>query len=98
MPSVTALCTGVRDTDTVPASRDLNPHSIDDDELPDPDRLRECEYWRCGDLFEQRTGNQIFCRKACRSRQRKWERAQVRAEERARRRAEAKAARAAKRR
>lgn len=45
---------------------------------PDEDRLRACAYWRCGDLFEQRTANQIFCRKACRSRQRKWERAQER--------------------
>lgn len=44
----------------------------------DPERLSVCEYWRCGDLFERRTANQIFCRKACRSRQRKWERAQVR--------------------
>lgn len=61
----------------------------EDEEPLDPDRLRECEYWRCGDLFEQRTSNQIFCRKACRSRQRKWERAQ----ERKVRKAEAKAAR-----
>jgi hypothetical protein len=68
-------------------------HDPEFDEPPDPDRIRECEYWRCGDLFEQRTTNQIFCRKACRSRQRKWERAQVRAQERARRKAEAKARR-----
>lgn len=59
---------------------DLTEHEHDEDF--DPDRLRECEYWRCGDLFEQKTSNQIFCRKACRSRQRKWERAQVRKERR----------------
>jgi len=44
----------------------------------DPDRLRVCAYWRCGELFEARSANNIFCRKACRSRQRKWERAQAR--------------------
>ena len=44
----------------------------------DPDRLRGCAYWRCGELFEAKTANQVFCRKACRSRQRKWERAQAR--------------------
>lgn len=59
----------------------------DDDELledePDLERLRECEYWRCGELYEARTSNQIFCRKACRSRQRKWERAQERKRRRA---------------
>ena len=49
-----------------------------EDDWFDPDRLRGCAYWRCGDLFEPRTSNQIFCRKACRSRQRKWERAQER--------------------
>ena len=49
-----------------------------DDEAPDPERIGECEYWRCGELFERRTANQIFCRKACRHRQRKWERAQAR--------------------
>lgn len=48
----------------------------------DPDHIRGCEYWRCGELFEARTSNQIFCRKACRSRQRKWERAQARKEHR----------------
>jgi len=47
-------------------------------EEPDLDRLAACEYWRCGELYERRTANQIFCRKACRSRQRKWERAQER--------------------
>lgn len=54
----------------------------DEDEPFDPDRLRECAYWRCGELFEQRTANQMFCRKACRSRQRKWERAQARRQRR----------------
>ncbi len=48
-----------------------------------PDRLRGCQYWRCEELFEAKTSNQIFCRKACRSRQRKWERAQVRKERKA---------------
>lgn len=52
----------------------------DDFEDLDPERLRECDYWRCGELFEAKTANQIFCRKACRSRQRKWERAQERKE------------------
>ena len=61
---------------------------IDDDlpedwDEPDPDKLRACEYWRCGDLFEIKTSNQIFCRKACRSRQRKWERSVARKERRA---------------
>lgn len=55
----------------------------DDADDFDPERLSVCEYWRCGDLFERRTANQIFCRKACRSRQRKWERAQARKERRA---------------
>jgi len=44
----------------------------------DPERLAECGYWRCAELFERRTANQRFCRKACRSRQRKWLRAQER--------------------
>lgn len=50
---------------------------LDDDppfEDVDPEKLAECRYWRCGDLFERRSANNIFCRKACRSRQRKWER------------------------
>ena len=51
---------------------------IDDHEDFDPERLRGCAYWRCDEIFEARTINQIFCRKACRSRQRKWERAQER--------------------
>ncbi|MDW3177158.1 MAG: hypothetical protein R8J94_07220 [Acidimicrobiia bacterium] len=56
-----------------------------DSDLPDdfdedlnPDRLQVCDYWRCGELFEMKTSNHQFCRKACRSRQRKWERSQVR--------------------
>ena len=65
-----------------------NPFDLPDDvELfddVDPERLRVCGYWRCEELFEARTVNQIFCRKACRSRQRKWERAQVRRERRGR--------------
>ena len=44
----------------------------------DPERLAGCAYWRCGELFEQRSANQRFCRKACRSRQGTWERAQAR--------------------
>ena len=44
----------------------------------DPERLAVCAYWRCGELFERRTPHQIYCRKACRSRQNKWERAQAR--------------------
>lgn len=55
-----------------PLASDL-PDDYDDDDL-DPEKLRECQYWRCGQLFEAKTSNQIFCRKACRSRQRKWER------------------------
>jgi len=55
----------------------------DDEELeedPDfnPDHLRGCAYWRCDELFERRSLNHRFCRKACRSRQRKWEKAQAR--------------------
>lgn len=57
------------------------PEDFDDD--VDPERLRECSYWRCGQLFEAKTVNQVFCRKACRSRQRKWERAQERKARRA---------------
>ncbi|HUW00937.1 MAG TPA: hypothetical protein VMW08_01170 [Acidimicrobiales bacterium] len=52
-----------------------------DDDLGDdvdPERLAVCSYWRCGELFERRTANHRFCRKACRSRQKKWERAQER--------------------
>lgn len=54
-----------------------------DDFPPDPEQLAECAYWRCGELFERRTTNHQFCRKACRSRQRKWERAQARRARRA---------------
>ena len=64
------------------------------DEPFDPDAIRACEYWRCGELFEQRTVNQIFCRKACRSRQRKWERAQDRKQRRETARADRAAAKA----
>jgi hypothetical protein len=46
---------------------------LEDD--PDPDRIIACAYWRCGELFEMKTSNQIYCRKACRSRQNKWLRA-----------------------
>lgn len=55
------------------------PDDYEDDDV-DPEKLRECEYWRCGELFETKTSNQIFCRKACRSRQRKWERSVERKE------------------
>lgn len=57
-----------------------------EDEDLDPDRLVGCAYWRCDDIFEQRTSNHQFCRKACRSRQRKWERSQLRKERKAARR------------
>ncbi len=43
-----------------------------------PDRIIACAYWRCGELFEMKTSNQIYCRKACRSRQNKWQRSQDR--------------------
>lgn len=62
----------------------------DDDECfdpdPDPERLRECAYWRCGELFEARSVNHRYCRKACRSRDHKWQRAQERRARRAARR------------
>jgi hypothetical protein len=54
----------------------------------DPERLAACAYWRCGVLFEQRSANQRFCRKACRSRQAKWVRAQERRAARERRKQE----------
>ncbi len=44
----------------------------------DPERLASCAYWRCGELFETRSVNHRYCRKACRSRQKKWERSQER--------------------
>ncbi len=72
-------------------AREEHPEELPDDF--DPERLGECAYWRCGDLFEQRSANHIFCRKACRSRQRKWERSQARLA----RKVEAKQARAARR-
>ena len=40
----------------------------------DPEKLAECLYWRCGMLFERRTSNHVYCRKACRSRDTKWRR------------------------
>ena len=43
-----------------------------------PDRLASCAYWRCGELFEARRAGHRYCRKACRSRQNKWQRAQDR--------------------
>jgi hypothetical protein len=66
---------------------------IESDEVFDPDRLAGCAYWRCDEIFEQRTSNHQFCRKACRSRHHKWARAQVRKQAKA----DAKAARAAAR-
>ena len=59
-------------TESVPS-----PDDEDGDDL-DPERLEVCGYWRCGELFERRSANHRFCRKACRSRQHKWERAQAR--------------------
>ena len=60
-------------------------------EVFDPDRLVGCAYWRCDEIFEQRTSNHQFCRKACRSRHHKWNRAQARKQAKA----DARAARAA---
>lgn len=51
---------------------------IERDEDFDPDRLVGCAYWRCDEIFEQRTSNHQYCRKACRSRHHKWTRAQAR--------------------
>ncbi len=56
---------------------------VDPDRDFDPEQIVACEYWRCGELFEARSVNHRFCRKACRSRQRKWERAQARRARRA---------------
>ncbi|BAN04364.1 hypothetical protein [Ilumatobacter coccineus] len=53
----------------------VDDHVDDDGAEVDPDRLSVCAYWRCGELFERRTANQRYCRKACRSRQNKWQRA-----------------------
>ena len=63
------------------------PDEPDDFDDLDPERLRECAYWRCGELFEARSATHRFCRKACRSRQHKWQRAQDRRVRRAARRA-----------
>jgi len=61
------------------AARQSNDQDDRDDEDIDvdfdPDRLAVCAYWRCGELFERRSSNQRYCRKACRSRQNKWLRA-----------------------
>ncbi|MDG2113881.1 MAG: hypothetical protein P8N02_14865 [Actinomycetota bacterium] len=62
---------------------DPTPDDFPEDNVPedgdfDPDRLAVCAYWRCEELFERRTTNQRYCRKACRSRQNKWQRAQDR--------------------
>ena len=51
----------------------------------DPERIIGCAYWRCDELFEARSAQHRFCRKACRSRQRKWERAEARRARRDRR-------------
>lgn len=56
----------------------IDDHADPEEDELDPDRLRSCAYWRCGELFEMKTSNQIYCRKACRSRQHKWQRAQDR--------------------
>ena len=63
-----------------PRASDLPDDFLDDDGEFNPDRLEVCGYWRCGQLFEAKTANHQFCRKACRSRQRKWERSQARKE------------------
>lgn len=54
------------------------PDDLDEDPDFNPDRLAVCSYWRCEELFERKTTNQRYCRKACRSRQNKWQRAQDR--------------------
>lgn len=59
------------------------PDDVPDDFDVDPDRIVGCEYWRCGELFEAKSANHRFCRKACRSRQKKWERSKARRERRA---------------
>ena len=60
------------------------PDDVATDAELDPDRLAVCAYWRCEELFETRSVNHRYCRKACRSRQKKWERAQRRRAERER--------------
>ena len=54
------------------------PEDLEEDDDFDPDTLACCAYWRCGELFETRNSNHRYCRKACRSRQKKWERAEAR--------------------
>ncbi|NOX29780.1 MAG: hypothetical protein GXP35_07010 [Actinobacteria bacterium] len=62
----------------------MNRHIVvDDGDFPedpdfDPESLATCAYWRCGELFERRSANHRYCRKACRSRQKKWQRSQER--------------------
>jgi hypothetical protein len=34
---------------------------IERDEDFDPDRLVGCAYWRCDEIFEQRTSNHQYC-------------------------------------
>lgn len=63
--------------DDLPIPDDL-PDDFADDADFDPERIVGCAYWRCGELFEARSANHRYCRKACRSRQKKWERAQER--------------------
>lgn len=62
---------------------DEAPDDLEEDDDFDPDRLAVCAYWRCGELFETRGANHRYCRKACRSRQNKWQRAQDRRDARA---------------
>ncbi|MFT7649719.1 MAG: hypothetical protein ACI8Y4_004483 [Candidatus Poriferisodalaceae bacterium] len=59
------------------------PDDFPEDQFPedpdfDPDRLAVCAYWRCGELFETKSATHRYCRKACRSRQNKWQRSQER--------------------
>ena len=56
---------------------DLDDDLLEDEDF-DPERLASCAYWRCGELFEMRNAHHRYCRKACRSRQKKWQRAQAR--------------------
>ncbi len=60
-----------------PRGRTAPPDEPSDAE-PDPERLAECAYWRCGELFERRSATHRFCRKACRRRHNKWTRSQER--------------------
>lgn len=61
----------------------MTPDDLEDEDLFDPDKLVGCAYWRCDEIFERRSANHVFCRKACRSRQHKWERSVARKERRA---------------